>query len=279
MSHIALGQYNRLQVVKEVDFGMYLDGGDDGEILLPSRYVPEDCRVGQELEVFVYLDMDERLVATTLHPHATVGQFAWLRVAWVNQHGAFLDWGLMKDLFVPFREQRQKMQQGHSYMVYIYIDDESYRIAASAKVEKFLSKEMPPYKRGSRVDIIVWQPAEQGYRVIVDNRYAGMLYRNQLFTPVAPGMKLQAYVRRVRTDGKLDLELQPDGMERIEEFAPTLLEHLRQQGGHIDLHDGSDAAAIYAAFGVSKKTFKRAVGQLYRQRLIVLEPDGIRLAD
>lgn len=183
----------------------------------------------------------------------------------------------MKDLFVPFREQRQKMQQGHSYMVYIYIDDESYRIAASAKVEKFLSKEMPPYKRGSRVDIIVWQPAEQGYRVIVDNRYAGMLYRNQLFTSVAPGMKLQAYVRRVRTDGKLDLELQPDGMERIEEFAPTLLEHLRQQGGHTDLHDGSDAAAIYAAFGVSKKTFKRAVGQLYRQRLIVLEPDGIRL--
>ena len=279
MSHIALGQYNRLQVQIEVDFGMYLDGGDDGEILLPGRYVPQGCRVGQELEVFVYLDMDERLVATTLHPHATVGQFAWLRVAWVNRHGAFLDWGLMKDLFVPFREQRQKMQQGHSYMVYIYIDDESYRIVASAKVEKFLSREMPPYRRGSRVDITVWQPAEQGYRVIVDNRYAGMLYRNQLFTSVTPGMKLQAYVRRVRTDGKLDLELQPDGMERIEEFAPTLLEHLRQQGGHIGLHDGSDAAAIYAAFGVSKKTFKRAVGQLYRQRLIVLEPDGIRLAD
>ena len=277
-----IGKIQKLKVIKEKDFGIYLSDGDKADaqgVLLPKKQVPAGTKIGDELEVFLYKDSEDRLIATTRVPALELHQTAVVKVAEVGKIGAFLDWGLMKDLFVPFREQRQKMQQGHSYMVYIYIDDESYRIVASAKVEKFLSREMPPYRRGSRVDITVWQPAEQGYRVIVDNRYAGMLYRNQLFTSVTPGMKLQAYVRRVRTDGKLDLELQPDGMERIEEFAPTLLEHLRQQGGHIGLHDGSDAAAIYAAFGVSKKTFKRAVGQLYRQRLIVLEPDGIRLAD
>ena len=155
MSHIKLGEYNLLEVVKEVDFGVYLDGGDDGEILLPTRYVPRDCKPGDVLNVFIYLDMDERLIATTLQPYVKVGEFACLEVAWVNQFGAFLDWGLMKDLFVPFREQKMKMVKGNSYVVHVHLDEDSYRIVASAKVEKYLSKEMPEYNPGDEVDIMV----------------------------------------------------------------------------------------------------------------------------
>ena len=167
MSHIRLGKYNQLEVVKEVDFGVYLNGDEDGEILLPKRYVPEGCVPGDMLNVFIYLDMDERLVATTLQPYAQVGEFACLEVAWVNQFGAFLNWGLMKDLFVPYREQKAKMVKGGKYIVYVYIDEESYRIVASAKVEHFLSKERPEYEAGEEVDVLVWQRTDLGYKVIV----------------------------------------------------------------------------------------------------------------
>ncbi|MBM6882692.1 S1 RNA-binding domain-containing protein [Bacteroides caecigallinarum] len=279
MSHIKLGEYNLLEVVKEVDFGVYLDGGDDGEILLPTRYVPLDCKPGDVLNVFIYLDMDERLIATTLQPYVKVGEFACLEVAWVNQFGAFLDWGLMKDLFVPFREQKMKMVKGNSYVVHVHLDEDSYRIVASAKVEKYLSKEMPEYNPGDEVDIMVWQKTDLGFKVIVDNKFCGMIFKNEIFTDVRTGMRMTAYIKQVRPDGKIDLELQKGGVKKVEDFADTLLEYIRSNGGSTPLNDKTDADVIYNTFGVSKKTFKKAVGDLYKKRLIVLEGEqGIRLA-
>lgn len=277
MQHIKLGKYNQLEVVKEVDFGVYLDGFDDGEILLPTRYVPADCRVGDVLNVFIYLDNEERLVATTLEPLVQVDQFAWLEVSWVNEYGAFLNWGLMKDLFVPFREQKTKMQMGRSYLVHAHLDEESYRIVASAKVERYLSKEHPDYQANEEVEILVWQRTEIGVKVIVDNRYGGLLYNSEIYTPIEPGMRLTAYVKQVRDDGKIDLTLHKTGYAKVEDFSDILLNHLKAHDGYVQLHDKSPAESIYEVFGVSKKTFKKAVGDLYKKRLITISEAGIRL--
>lgn len=278
MSHIRLGRYNQLTVVKEVDFGVYLDGDEDGEILLPKRYVPEGCVVGDMLNVFIYLDMDERLVATTLEPYAQVGDFACLEVAWVNQYGAFLDWGLMKDLFILFREQKVKMQKGHRYVVYVELDEESFRIMATAKVEKYLSDEMPDYQSGEEVDVMIWQRTDLGYKVIVDNKFGGMIYHNEIFQPLEIGMKLPAYIKQVRPDGKIDLELQKAGAHQVGDFSGKLLQFIKDHGGYTSINDKTDAEIIYGTFGVSKKIFKKAVGDLYKKRLIVLEEGGIRLS-
>lgn len=277
MSHIQLGKYNQLEVVKEVDFGVYLDGGEDGEILLPTRYVPDGCKPGDILNVFIYLDMEERLIATTLNPYVQVDEFAFLEVAWVNQYGAFLDWGLMKDLFVPFREQKMKMIKGNKYIVHVHLDEESYRIVASAKVEKYLSKEKPSFKKGDEVDIMVWQKTDLGFKVIVDNRFSGMIFSNEIFKNVCTGMKMKAYVKQVREDGKIDLQLQQGGVKKVEDFSDILLEYIRNNGGKTDINDKTDAEIIYNTFGVSKKTFKKAVGDLYKKRMIVIEENSIRL--
>lgn len=274
---IKLGKFNQLEVVKEVDFGIYLDGGEEGEVLLPTRYVPEDCAVGDILNVFLYLDMEERLIATTLVPYVQVGEFAYLEVAWVNQYGAFLNWGLMKDLFVPFREQKMKMLVGRKYMIHAHLDDESYRIVASAKVERYLSKEKPEYAAGDEVDILVWQKTDLGFKAIIDNKYSGLLYENEIFTPLSAGMQLKAYVKQVREDGKVDLMLQKPGFAKVGDFSKTLLDYLREQGGRIALTDKSPAEEIYEVFGVSKKTFKKGVGDLYKKRLISLQDDAIVL--
>lgn len=276
--NVILGKYNQLEVVKEVDFGVYLDGGDDGEILLPSRYVPEGCKPGDVLNVFIYLDNEERLIATTLQPKVQVGEFACLEVAWINEYGAFLDWGLMKDLFVPFREQKMKMQKGRSYVIHTHVDEESYRIMASAKVERYLSKEKPDYQPGQEVEIMIWQRTDLGYKAIVENQYSGLIYQGEIFKSLEPGMKLTAYIRQVREDGKIDLTLQKDGQKKVEDFSEVLLQFIKDQGGHTSLNDKSAAEDIYEAFGVSKKTFKKAVGDLYKKRLVVLEEGGIRLA-
>ena len=278
MGHVKLGRYNQLEVVKKVEFGVYLDGDEDGEILLPKKYVPEDCEEGDMLNVFIYLDMEERLVATTLQPYAQVGDFACLEVAWVNEYGAFLDWGLMKDLFVPFREQKVKMQKGRRYVVHIHVDEESYRIMASAKVERYLSDERPEYQPGEEVEVMVWQRTDLGYKVIVDNKFSGMLFHNEVFRQLEIGMKLSAYIKQVRPDGKIDLELQKAGFHKVDDFAEVLLQYIRDNGGRTSINDKTDAETIYDAFGVSKKTFKKTVGDLYRKRLIVLEDGGIRLA-
>ena len=276
---IQLGKRNDMKVLRMVDFGAYLDAGDIGEILLPSRYVPEGCKVGDEVNVFVYLDSEERLVATTQKSLVEVNHFACLEVKWVNEHGAFLDWGLMKDLFCPFKEQKQKMQVGYKYVVYAYIDAVTYRIVASAKLEKFISNERPPYSKGDEVDIIVCQKTDLGFKVIVDEKFYGMLFDKDVFKPLRKGDRMKAYIKQVRPDDKIDVVLQNEsGRELVEGFAERLLQELfASEGGCLPYHDKTDADEIYRAFGVSKKTFKRAVGDLYKRNLITLSDSGIEL--
>ena len=274
---IRLGRTNRLQVVREAEQGLYLSGGPDGGILLPNKYVPEGAKVGDELEVFVYLDQQERLTATTLKPLAQVGDFAWLTVSWVNNFGAFLNWGLEKDLFVPFREQKMKMQKDRSYLVHLHVDPETYRIMASAKVEHWLSTDVPPYRPGQQVEVLVWQKTDLGFKVIVENQYAGLLYDNEVFRELHSGNRLSAYVRQVRPDGKIDLALQKQGQRAVTDFSDVLLAHIQDNDGFIPMGDKSHPEEIYAVFGVSKKVFKKAVGDLYKRHLITLEPDGMRL--
>lgn len=276
---IQLGKRNDMKVLRMVDFGAYLDAGDIGEILLPSRYVPEGCKVGDEVNVFVYLDSEERLVATTQKSLVEVNHFACLEVKWVNEHGAFLDWGLMKDLFCPFKEQKQKMQVGYKYVVYAYIDAVTYRIVASAKLEKFISNERPPYSKGDEVDIIVCQKTDLGFKVIVDEKFYGMLFDKDVFKPLRKGDRMKAYIKQVRPDDKIDVVLQNEsGRELVEGFAERLLQELfASEGGCLPYHDKTDADEIYKAFGVSKKTFKRAVGDLYKRNLITLTEGGIEL--
>ena len=225
---IKLGDYNRLRIVKKVDFGLYLDGGDEGEILLPSRYVPENVGIGDELDVFLYLDQEERLIATTETPLAKVGDFAYLEVKWVNEYGAFLGWGLMKDIFCPFREQKKRMVLGNSYIVHIHIDEESYRIVASAKIERYLNEDHPHYKHGDEVDLLIWQKT---------------------------------------------------GIQQTADFAETLYQYLLDNDGECNLGDKSEADDIYERFHVSKKVYKRAIGDLYKKRLITVSPMSIRLAE
>lgn len=274
---IELGKFNQLEVVKQVDFGMYLDGGEEGEILLPTRYVPEDCKLGDWLNVFLYLDNEERLIATTLTPLVQVGEFACLEVSWVNQFGAFLNWGLMKDLFVPFSEQKMKMQVGNKYVIHAHIDDESFRIVASAKVDRYLSKEKASYQPGEEVNILIWQQTDLGFKAIIENMYSGLLYDSEIFQTLHTGDVLKAYVKQVREDGKIDLILQKPGFEKIDDFSKTLHRYITEHGGWIGLTDKSPAEEIYDTFGVSKKTFKKAVGDLYKKRLILLHEDGIEL--
>ena len=277
MKRIKLGEYNRLTIVKAVDFGLYLDGGDEGEILLPSRYVPKDCRIGDELDVFIYLDNEERIIATTQKPLAKVGDFAYLEVSWVNEYGAFLHWGPLKDLFCPFREQKMRMEIGESYIVFVYIDRESYRIAASAKIEHYLQKDTPPYTVGTETDLLIWQKTDLGFKVIIDNRYQGLVYEDQIFKRIHTGDRMKGYISQVREDGKLDVTLQPLGYQQARAFSDTLLQYLKNNGGFCDLGDKSDAEDIKRRFQVSKKTFKKAVGDLYKRCLIVLDEQGIRL--
>jgi len=274
---IKLGDYNTLKIVKSVDFGLYLDGGEAGEILLPTRYVPKNAKIGYELEVFIYLDQDEKLVATTLHPLAKVGDIACLEVAWVNEYGAFLNWGLMKDLFCPFREQKMRMQKGYHYVVYIKEDEESHRLIATAKVDKYLYTDRPPYKHGDAVDILIWQKTDLGFKAIVDNHYQGLIYEDQIFQPLHTGDRMTAYVDHIRQDNKIDITLQPTGRRQTEEFSEVLLRYLQENEGHCDLGDKSPSELIADRFKVSKKVYKKAVGDLYRRRLITISDNGIDL--
>lgn len=275
---LELGKFNQLEIVKEVDFGLYLDGGDEyGEILLPLRYVPEVFEIGEMLNVFIYLDMEERIIATTLTPLVEVDQFGFLEVSWVNEFGAFLNWGLMKDLFVPFREQKMKMEIGRKYIVHAHIDEESYRIVASAKVERYLSDDMPQYEDGQEVDILVWQKTDLGFKVIVENQFSGLVYDNEIFQPLYTGMRLKAFIKQVRPDGKIDLILQTNGRRAILDFTETLVHYLVENAGETELNDKSPAEDIYDVFGVSKKVFKKAVGELYKKKVISLSPGKITL--
>ena len=278
---IKLGDYNLLKIVKSVDFGLYLDGDEAGEILLPQRYVTPQMRVGDEIQVFIYLDQDERPVATTETPLARVGDFACLEVAWTNEYGAFLRWGLMKDLFCPFREQKMRMERDKSYIVYVKVDEDSYRLMATAKVDKYLS--LPPFhgegslKHGTAADVLIWQKTDLGFKCIVDNRYQGQLYDDQVFQQIHTGDRLTAYLDHVREDGKIDLTLQPTGRRHTLDFAEVLLRYLYEHDGRCELGDKSPAEAIYARFQVSKKAYKKAIGDLYKRRLIQITDKGIAL--
>lgn len=277
---LQIGRTCQLKVNRQVEFGFYLDGGEQyGEVLLPNGEIrPDiDVHIGQPLEVFLYLDTQERIVATTHMPLAQVGDFAYLEVAWVNNFGAFLHWGPLKDLFVPFREQKMKMMKGHSYIVHVHLDPETYRIMASAKVEHFLSQDFPPYRTGDQVELLIWQKTNLGLKAIVDGRYGGLLYDTQMFRTLRTGDRVKGYISQVRPDGKLDLSLQCPGQRGVEDFSAQLLRHLQMNGGQTPLGDKSPAEEIYALFGVSKKVFKKAVGDLYRQRLIEISDTGIRL--
>lgn len=276
---LRLGEYNHLTILRFTDHGAYVDGGQVGEILLPKAYVKAEMRPGDEVDVFVYLDQQERLVATMEEPLAQVGDFAYLEVKWVNQYGAFLDWGLMKDLFVPFSEQKKTMEQGNSYIIYIYVDDATKRIVGTAKVNRYIQPaSRRDYYRGKSVEMLVWQKSELGLKVIVDNKYAGMIYNDELYGE-APrtGDRLEGTVVTVRDDGRLDVSLQKIGKGRFRDFAEQLLDELEAAGGFLAYTDKSDSEAIAERFGVSKKTFKRAVGTLYKSRKISILDDGIKL--
>ncbi len=277
---IKLGDYNTLRITRFTDHGAYLDGGDAGEILMPKAYVRREMRPGTEVNVFVYLDQSERLVGTFETPRARVGDFAFLRVAWVNEYGAFLDWGLMKDLFVPFREQKMPMQQDRSYLVHIHIDEETHRLVASAKVERYLQPaKTSEYHRGQEVEIIIQQKTPLGFKVIADNRCPGLIYDNQIFqTEPHAGDVYNATIVNIRPDGKLDLSLQRIGKGRFRDFADQLLEELRNEPTHhLPYGDHSNPDDIRERFGVSKKTFKRAVGTLYKNGFATPTEDGLTL--
>lgn len=276
---IKLGDYNTLRITRFSDHGAYLDGGELGEILMPKNYVKRNMHLGTEVNVFVYLDQSERLVGTLETPLARVGDFAFLEVAWVNEYGAFLNWGLMKDLFVPFREQKLPMQQGRSYLVHIHIDEETQRIVASAKVERYLQPaNRNDYHRGQEVEIIIQQKTPLGFKVIADNRCPGLIYDDQIFEdePHA-GDVLSATVVNVRPDGKLDLSLQRIGKGRFRDFADQLYDELQQEGGFLPYSDHSSPEELQERFGVSKKAFKRALGTLYKNRVVIITDKGIQL--
>ncbi len=272
-----IGKINHMYVVKEVDFGIYLDGGDLGEILMPKRYVPEGTQPEDMIDAFIYLDSEDRLVATTEKPLAMVGEFALLEVVSVTQVGAFLNWGLPKDLFVPFREQRQPMETGRKYLVYVYLDTDTKRIAASSKIEHYLDNIPVDYDVDEDVDLIIVNETDLGYNAIIDNSHLGILYKNEVFQSLNSGDKVEGYIKKIRTDGKIDLCLQKAGYEKISSFADQIIASLEKNNGFLALTDKSSPEDIYKTFKISKKNFKAAIGALYKKRIIVLEEKGIRL--
>lgn len=273
---VEIGKVNKLKVLREVSIGVYLDGDTIGDVLLPKRYVPEGTKEGDEVEVFIHLDSEDRLIATTERPLAQVGEFAWLKVVSVSKFGAFLDWGLMKDLLVPFREQKEKMEKDRYYAVYVYFDDETGRIVASAKVDRFLDNVSPDYNPGDEVKLFIVGRTELGYKAVINGLHSGLLYYNQVFKPLQLGQHTKGYIARVREDEKIDLLLERPGYEKVDELSQKLLDALQKAGGFLPLTDKSVPADIEQRLGMSKKTFKKAIGALYKQRLIELLPDGIK---
>lgn len=276
---VEIGKYNILKIVKDLDFGVYLDGGDDLEILLPARYVPRNVKPGDEVEVFIYHDNEGRIIATTAKPLAIVGEFQWMECKSVNDMGAFLEWGLMKDLLVPFREQKMPMREGKWYLVYVHLDHVTKRIVASARVDKFLDNIPPVYEFNQEVDLLVADETEIGYKVIINNLHWGLVYHNEIYRRLERGEHLKGYIKEVREDEKIDVSLTRLGYEKVEGIAGIILDALKVQNGFLPVHDKSPAEEIYSLFGCSKKSFKQAIGALYKKKLISIEPAGIRLIE
>jgi len=272
-----IGKWNKMKVLKELDFGIYLDGGNEGEILMPTRYVPEGTKIGDEIDAFIYLDSEDRLIATTEKPHAIVGDFALLEVVSVESFGAFLDWGLPKDLLVPFSEQRQKLEEGYWAMVYLYVDERTKRIVASAKIEDFLDKTPHNFTEGQEVDLVLYTKTDLGYKAIINNTHTGVVYNKDVFRKQEKGKQIKGYIKKLREDGKIDLLLDRPGFEKVKDITAQILDKLKENSGFIPLVDKSPAEEIYNMFGVSKKTYKKAIGGLYKDKLITIEENGIKL--
>jgi predicted RNA-binding protein (virulence factor B family) len=275
-----IGKRNLLSVIRESSPGLYLDGGELGEILLPGRYIPAGLAQKEKLDVFIYRDSEDRLVATTETPLAMVGEFASLKVVSVNQNiGAFLDWGLAKDLLLPFREQDFPVRVGDRVVVHVCLDVKTDRILATTRLNRHLSHETPAYRSGQPVDLIVTRKTPLGYEAIVENAHRGLLYHDNLAAPLHAGEKLKGFVRTVRPNGKIDLSLDASGYKRVAALTDQIVAALEQSGGQLDFDDDSSPEAIRAAFGVSKKAFKQALGKLYKSRRIQFTKPGVQLLE
>ena len=271
---IELGKYQTLEIRRIVDFGAYLSvPGEDTEVLIPGRYLPENMQVGDSLEVFVYKDSEDRPIATTERPYATVGEFAFLSVNAVNDTGAFLDWGLPKDLLVPYGEQRMRMRRGGIYLVYIYVDKATGRIVATTKTDKYLGNVFPDYKLGDRVQALVVEHTDIGYKVIVDNLHTGMIYSNELYRAIEIEEMVTAYVKQVRDEGKIDLTVNEKAVVRQSDVAERIMNHLSKENA-APISEKMSPDIIDMAFHCSKKDFKKAIGHLYKERMVVIAPDG-----
>jgi uncharacterized protein len=274
-----IGKYAVMEVKRFVDFGLYLETEDgQTEVLLPRKYVPDGTKAGDFLDVFIYKDSEDRPVATTLKPYATVGEVAWLKATSVDNIGAFLDWGLAKDILVPFREQKMKMEEGRYYLVYIYVDEVSGRVAASAKLEKFIKNDELDVQPGEEVNLIVGDESPVGIEVIINNKHWGMLYKNEVFRQLHKGHKLNGFIKKIREDNKIDVSLQKQGYDEVEDASEKIKNALSANDGFLPLTDKSNPEEIAAKLQMSKKVFKKAIGALYKQREIALEENGIRLA-
>ncbi|MFT7087394.1 MAG: putative RNA-binding protein (virulence factor B family) [Rickettsiales bacterium] len=274
---IEVGKINKLSVTKKVDFGIYLDGGARGEILMPARYVPDEFEIGEELEVFIYLDSEDRLIATSETPYCEVGKCAHLEVTSSSDFGAFVDWGLLKDLLVPFKEQLIPMIVGKYYVVFLYIDVTG-RIAASSKLSDFMKEEDGyDFTKNQEVDLLIARQNDFGYKAVVNNEHMGLVHNIDILNPIRVGDKMKGYIKNIREDGKIDLVLQSQGKEAIGGLAEEILELIKNKGGKINITDKSDPDLIYKTFKVSKSNFKKAIGKLYKKRLIIIEKDQLKL--
>jgi uncharacterized protein len=274
----SIGKVNWLPVLRETDSGLIFDGGDLGEILMPTRYVSQGWKEGDIVELFLMLDSEDRLTAITEKPLAMVDEFAFLDVVSVTGIGAFLDWGLPKDLFVPFREQKMKLREGQSALVRIYLDEVSGRIAASCKLDRYLDRTEPDYEPGEKVKLMICSKTDLGYKAIVNGRHWGVIFSNEVFQPLARGQEMQGFIKQIRPDGKIDLSLQKMCANRFSDLGEEILDQLQEQGGFLPINDKTQPEEIYNRFGVSKKAYKRALGGLYKKRLIVFVDGGTKLA-
>lgn len=275
---IEIGKYNTLKIARSTAVGLYLTDGKT-DILLPNKYVPRQFEIGEEMTVFVYLDQEERPVATTLEPYIYLEEFALLRVNHINNYGAFMDMGLEKDLFVPYREQARPMEKGKRYLVFMYLDHETNRLAGSSKLNQFLYNEKLTVAEGDEVSLIVSHITDMGINVIINTRHKGLLYKNEVFRELRTGDRVTGYIKAIRPDNKIDVTLQKPGIESIEPNAEKILDELREGRGFLRLNDDSDPEDIKAILQMSKKSFKKAIGTLYKQKLIEIKEDGIYLIE
>ena len=274
-----VGRFNKLEVIKEVDFGVYLDGGELDSILLPQRYVPEDCEVGDWIDVFLYFDSEDLLIATTEKPRVEVGRCEMLKVIDVNNAGAFMDWGLPKDLLVPYSEQLKPMEVGYSYVVYAFHDQDSDRIAASTRLQDYLAEESVWVKPRQAVDLLIAGRTDLGYKAVINDQYLGLIFRDDAFRPLKVGERLPGFIKSIRSDGKIDLVISQGTLQGDHDLGEQIIERLRASDGVSTLTDKSQPDEIYRAFKVSKKKYKQALGSLYKSKRILLSAEKIQLVD